>query len=51
MKSLYIEHIRPFLSMRLRVEKDENKNIYLSLIEKQEKKSPDSFLGLLNSLE
>ena len=50
-KSLYIEHICPFISMRIGVEKDENKNITLRLIEKQKKKSPDSFLGLLNSLE
>ena len=50
-KSLYIEHISPFLSMRLEAAKDNNKNIRLNLIEKQEKKSPDSFLGLLNSLE
>lgn len=50
-KSLYIEHIRPFLSMRLEAVKDKNKNIRLILIEKQEKKSPDSFLRLLNSLE
>lgn len=50
-KSLYIEHISPFLCMRLKVEKDKNNNITLNLMEKQKEKSPDSFLKLLNSLE
>ena len=50
-KSLYIEHISPFLCMRLKVQKDKNNNITLNLMEKQKEKSPDSFLKLLNSLE
>lgn len=49
-KSLYSEHITPFIFAQIQVQKDESHNIIMSLLQKKNKKQPAQFSQLLNSL-
>ena len=49
-KTLYWEHLEPFVKIRLGVSKDADKNIHVRLLEKKEEPKKDNFSSFLSSM-
>ena len=49
-KTLYWEHLEPFVKIRLGISKDSDRNIHVNLLEKKEEPKKDSFTSFLSSI-